>query len=67
MSKPASRRGRHGRLHAEGYAPLPSGWVPIAYAQRVAAQVEAHREDVERIAATERKRGRLGKTERRDD
>ncbi len=38
------------RLKARGYVAL-SGWVPAAYAKRVLAQVEMHREDVERIKA----------------
>ena len=58
------RKTRAARLAASGYVAL-AGWVPAAYAARVLAQVELHREDVERIAgAPPRPRGRPRKEAR---
>ena len=50
------------RLERAGYVHV-SGWVPAAYAARVAQQVEMHREDVARLLAEPAKpRGRPRKS-----
>ena len=54
----AERNRRKRRLEAAGFKALPTGWVPAAYADKVAYQVEAHREDTERAATQELPRGR---------
>ena len=52
-------RTRRARLAAHGeFAPLPTGWVPAAFARHVQAQVDAHRDEVERIATTPGEPGR---------
>ena len=45
------------RLEAAGYVHV-SGWVPAAYAAKVAQQIEMHREDVEKAAEVVKPRGR---------
>lgn len=55
---PAERNRRHRRLAKAGFAALPTGWVPEAYAKRVEAEVEAYRAKVEAAAARELPRGR---------
>ncbi len=46
------------RLERAGYVAL-SGWVPKAYADRVLAQVEMHRDDIAKITGAPAKpRGR---------
>jgi hypothetical protein len=54
----AERNRRKRRLEAEGFKALPTGWVPAAYADRVAAQVETYRDEVAKIEAIELPRGR---------
>lgn len=58
MTAPDSvRQSRKRRLERAGYVAL-TGWVPAAYAATVMAQVEMHREDVERVADEPVPRGR---------
>jgi hypothetical protein len=54
----AERNRRKRRLERAGFKALPTGWVPSAYADRVAAQVEAYRDEVAKIEAKELPRGR---------
>ena len=54
----AERNRRKRRLEAAGFKALPTGWVPVAYAERVAAQVEAWRDKVSEIEARELPLGR---------
>lgn len=54
----AERNRRHRRLARAGFAALPTGWVPKAFAERAQAQVEAWREEVEAAEAQELPRGR---------
>lgn len=62
----AARNRKARRLAVAGFAALPTGWVPASYAKKVAAQVEAYREDVEKAAAMDMpKRGaKVKKTNR---
>jgi hypothetical protein len=46
----AERNRRKRRLERAGYKALPTGWVPAAYADKVAAQVAAYHDDVEAAA-----------------
>ena len=55
---PAERMARKRRMEAAGFKALPHGWVPASYADKVAFQVEAHREDAERAATQDLPRGR---------
>tara|TARA_R110000824_G_scaffold359628_1_gene547215 strand:+ start:431 stop:631 length:201 start_codon:yes stop_codon:yes gene_type:complete len=57
----AERNRRKRRLELAGFKALPTGWVPAAYADKVAAQVEAYRADVDAAADTELPRGRRPK------
>ena len=45
-----NREDKRRRLERAGYAYV-RGWVPTRYAAQVVAQVEMHRDDVERIAS----------------
>lgn len=49
----ATQKSRQRRLQRAGYTAL-SGYLPAARAAEVQEEVEAHREDVERIAAGDR-------------
>ena len=52
-------RTRRARLAAHGgFAPLPAGWVPVAFARQVRAQIDSCRDEVERIATTPGEPGR---------
>jgi hypothetical protein len=56
------RKAHKRRLERAGYVHL-SGWVPTAYALRVAQQVDMHREDVAKVLALPPKpRGRPPKS-----
>lgn len=55
---PAERNRRKRRLKAAGFKALPTGWVPAAYADRVAAQVEHYRAEVEQAETAKLPRGR---------
>ena len=45
-----NRMTKNRHLRDKGYV-FVSGWVPAAYAAKVAAQIDMHREDVLRVAA----------------
>ncbi|MBQ0803138.1 MAG: hypothetical protein KBT76_15535 [Sulfitobacter litoralis] len=55
---PAERNRRKRRLEAAGFKALPTGWVPAAYADRVAAQVAAYRKEVDEAAQADMPLGR---------
>jgi hypothetical protein len=46
----AERQRRKRRLDLAGFKALPTGWVPIEFADKVAAVVEEHRSEVAKVA-----------------
>jgi hypothetical protein len=54
----AERNRRKRRLEAAGFKALPTGWVPVAYAERVADRVDAYAADVDAAAAKDLPLGR---------
>ena len=46
----AERNRRKRRLERAGFKALPTGWVPIEFADKVAAVVEANRSEVTKAA-----------------
>ena len=57
----ATERQKCRRMTAAGFAPLPRGWVPAAYARRVQQILDKHAADAKRAAETKGKVGRPAK------
>ena len=54
----AERNRRKRRLDAAGFKALPTGWVPAAYAEKVAADIEKYRDQIENAASVDLPIGR---------